>query len=240
MTGHSRPVDPIGVPEATLAGPRERADRVLDAAADLLLSLGPRRTTVDEVARLAGIGKGTVYLHWRTKDELLSAMLLRESAGMLTELVTAVRRDPNEVLPHRFLRSSLLGIHRRPLLRALLARDTTLLGELADAPERGRALRTSTRLVGLLVKYGLLRHDLPDLPFALGATASGFLHAGDGSPDEAGRANALAAVIHRAFEPDDAPDQTTLTAAAAETGALFDEIRAEYQRTIYAPERLPT
>lgn len=221
-----------------MPGPRERADRVLDAAAALLLRHGPRGTTVDEVARLAGVGKGTVYLHWRTKDELLSALLLRESTGVLTDLVTAVRRDPNEVLPHRFLRGSLLGVHRRPLLRALLVRDTALLGELTDAPEREHALRASARFVGLLVKYGLLRPDLPDLPFALGATASGFLHAADGEPAEVNRANAFAAVVRRAFEPDDAPDQTTLTAAAAEAGALFDEINAGYHRTIYAAEPL--
>jgi AcrR family transcriptional regulator len=37
-----------------------RLERVLDAAADLLVRLGYRRVTIEEVARRAGIGKGTV------------------------------------------------------------------------------------------------------------------------------------------------------------------------------------
>ncbi|MGW2198666.1 helix-turn-helix domain-containing protein, partial [Streptosporangium sp. NPDC001682] len=42
-----------------------RADRILDAAAELLVRLGYRKVTIDDIARLAGIGKGTVYLHPR-------------------------------------------------------------------------------------------------------------------------------------------------------------------------------
>jgi AcrR family transcriptional regulator len=41
----------------------DRADRILDAAGDLLLRLGYRKVTIEDVAQRAGIGKGTVYLH---------------------------------------------------------------------------------------------------------------------------------------------------------------------------------
>jgi AcrR family transcriptional regulator len=51
--------------------------RVLDAAADLLVRWGYHRVTVEDVARHAGIGKGTVYLHFRTKEALFLTVLLR-------------------------------------------------------------------------------------------------------------------------------------------------------------------
>ena len=56
-----------------------RLDRVLDAAADLLVRWGYQRVTIDDVARHAGIGKGTVYLHFRTKEALFLTVLLRLS-----------------------------------------------------------------------------------------------------------------------------------------------------------------
>ena len=49
---------------------RERADRILDTARELLLAWGYRRVTIDELARRAGVGKGTIYLHWRSREEV--------------------------------------------------------------------------------------------------------------------------------------------------------------------------
>jgi AcrR family transcriptional regulator len=54
-----------------------RLTRVLDAAAELLASWGYQRVTIDDVAKLAGIGKGSVYLHFRTKEALFLTVLLR-------------------------------------------------------------------------------------------------------------------------------------------------------------------
>ncbi|HEY3710665.1 MAG TPA: helix-turn-helix domain-containing protein, partial [Amycolatopsis sp.] len=61
----------------------ERADRILDAASELLVRWGSRKVTIDDVARRAGIGKGTVYLHWRTKDALFETLLTRAAADLL-------------------------------------------------------------------------------------------------------------------------------------------------------------
>ncbi len=45
-------------------------EAVLDAADELLGRYGYRRMTMDDVAKSAGIGKGTIYLHFRSKEEL--------------------------------------------------------------------------------------------------------------------------------------------------------------------------
>ena len=49
---------------AVVVKPEERAGRILDAAAELLLRWGYKRVSIEEIARHAGIGKGTVYLHF--------------------------------------------------------------------------------------------------------------------------------------------------------------------------------
>ena len=74
------------------ASTTERADRILDAARALLLRWGYRRVTIDEISRHAGVGKGTVYLHWRSREQLFFAVGAREAVAMLAAVVTAMRR----------------------------------------------------------------------------------------------------------------------------------------------------
>src|SRR5689334_19176637 len=104
-----------------------RADRILDAAAELLVRHGYRKVTIEDIAQLAGIGKGTVYLHWRTKQQLFEAVFVREAIIYVETLLAELRRDPAVVLPHRMLSTLFLVSCRRPMLRALLSGDLPLL-----------------------------------------------------------------------------------------------------------------
>jgi AcrR family transcriptional regulator len=45
-------------------------DRILDAAERLLARLGYEKTTMDDLAREAGIGKRTIYVHFPSKEEV--------------------------------------------------------------------------------------------------------------------------------------------------------------------------
>src|SRR5437764_6276067 len=55
----------LGQPESDERKLRE--ERILDAATTLLVRWGYRKTTIDDVALEAGVGKGTIYLHWKDK-----------------------------------------------------------------------------------------------------------------------------------------------------------------------------
>lgn len=48
---------------------------ILDAAADLVATGGPRTVTMAAVARSAAVAKATVYNHFRDRNELLLALL---------------------------------------------------------------------------------------------------------------------------------------------------------------------
>jgi len=52
-------------------------DAILDAAEGLLGRFGYSKTTVEEIAREAGIGKGTIYLHFDSKKEVALATIDR-------------------------------------------------------------------------------------------------------------------------------------------------------------------
>ncbi|QNE20590.1 TetR/AcrR family transcriptional regulator [Kribbella qitaiheensis] len=187
----------------------ERATRILDTAADLLLRHGYRRVTIDDVAAGAGIGKGTVYLHWKTREQLFGAVFDREVLTALDELRQALEKDPDAALLHRFAQIYFLAITRRPLLRGFLLTDPELLGKLAATRDSGhddRHSKMSREYFELLGHHELLRDDLnlEQLGYAYQATFEGFLRAETSTPEggAADHAELLAQTVRRAFESD--------------------------------------
>src|SRR6266699_1993320 len=60
---------------------------------------------LDDTAHHADIGKGTVYLHWKTRDELFRAVFEREGLQALEELIQTLLHDPGAWRLHRLARS---------------------------------------------------------------------------------------------------------------------------------------
>lgn len=61
-------------------------ERLLDATDRLLATRGFRRMTVAQVAAAAQVGKGSVYLHFASKDELALACLDRMALHVLAHM----------------------------------------------------------------------------------------------------------------------------------------------------------
>ena len=62
----------------SLAEPAERRDKrtpskkqLMSAAIDCFARLGYQGTTIDRIARAAGVTKGAIYYHFRDKEQLL-------------------------------------------------------------------------------------------------------------------------------------------------------------------------
>lgn len=225
----------------------EKAVRILDAAEALLLRFGYRRVTIDEVARKAGVGKGTAYLFWSSKVELCGAVLARESAWLLDAELAAMRADPEEVLPHRAIRRSFLLTMQRPLTRAFATGDHEVLGELLTASHSGARflagkVETTERYLTVLAEHGLLADDPetdPSLFYRFSTAVTGaFLM--DGMPGVSElelpqKADALATTVRRAFEPARGPAKRALRAAADELIECYERWAAELAAEL--PER---
>jgi AcrR family transcriptional regulator len=65
----------------------------LDAAQQVFGQYGYRRTTMDDIAREAEIGKGTIYLSFASKEEVFQALSQRLAKQMLA-VAEAARRRP--------------------------------------------------------------------------------------------------------------------------------------------------
>src|SRR6516225_1395857 len=67
-------------------------DALLDAMERLLARYGYRKTTMDDLAREAGIGKGSIYLHFPSKEEVALCSIDRvvdRLQGRLRELAAS-------------------------------------------------------------------------------------------------------------------------------------------------------
>src|ERR1700688_1474791 len=64
----------------------KRETRLLDAAARLFTRFGFDKTSIDEIARDAGVSKGAVYLHWPSKDALFEATLVVAGLRLLDDV----------------------------------------------------------------------------------------------------------------------------------------------------------
>lgn len=176
-------MSPRGVP----VDPAERAGRILDAAARLLLRYGHDRTTINDVAREAGVAKGSVYAHWRSRDQLFLALLRREQAGLLAQVRDRLDAAGRPADLELLLVESVRAYQRSPLVTAVLTRDTEVLGSLARAAaEEGRPAGGITELVATLRAVGLVRTDrtLPEQVTVLSAVFLGYFLTAPLMPDE--------------------------------------------------------
>jgi len=106
MNIHSAmPVASVVRRRASPAPPSSRRDDILRAATSVFASRGYFGAQVADVARAAGLAAGTVYLHFRSKDDLLASIFERTMRDGLAEGRAAVAEitDPAERL-RRFAR----------------------------------------------------------------------------------------------------------------------------------------
>lgn len=222
----------------------ERADRILDVAEDLLLRWGYRRVTIDEVAKRAGVGKGTVYLHWRTREQLFNAVGARAAAGMMDDVAAAMRADPVEAFLHNVMRRVFVLAMKRPVLRAIYTRDEETMGALVSdesrQPLESAKLVASHAYLRVLHEYGLLREDAkPEaLHYPITATVFGFFAAepflrDDDDFDLSSKARQLAETLRYAFERTRAPRAHRLAECAAKAATVYEQLADDYRRSVY-------
>lgn len=109
----------------------ERERRILDAAAELLQKWGYRKTTLEDIAKRASVAKGTIYLSWKTREELFMALIAREQASLYAEIVRRMEEDlvVGITLPG-LVKYSILVTLQNPLAKALILQDVDFLGKL--------------------------------------------------------------------------------------------------------------
>ncbi|HNP73804.1 MAG TPA: helix-turn-helix domain-containing protein [Kouleothrix sp.] len=221
------------MPQPAAARRHERAQRILDAAAALILRWGYNKTTIDDIARQAGVAKGTIYLHWNTREELFGALMLREKAALAADLRARTAADPAGATLPGLLKHSVLALMARPLLKAVLLRDIDIVGKLAQgqhstAAYAERLLAFQTYLE-FLRQHGLVRADqsLAEQVYVVSAIFMGYFTVATLMPPEFRLpddrlAELLAETTRRALEPGSDADPAAREAAAQAFAQYLD------------------
>jgi AcrR family transcriptional regulator len=76
-----------------VAAREEIKDAILDATDALLARFGYRKMTVEDIAREVGMGKGTVYLHFSSKEEIVLSHIDRIVDRLKQRLWTIARSE---------------------------------------------------------------------------------------------------------------------------------------------------
>lgn len=154
-------------------------DKILEAASTLVAEHGVPQLTIEGVAVAAGVTKAGLIYHFKTRDELLAALVERmvqelDTLGEATMALRKLKATDSAAAPNSELKAALLEQvditfdmppARRRLMRNLLAAASThpqLLepvqalfdsgyAALSGAPSSGQALLISAAMDGLLL-----------------------------------------------------------------------------------------
>lgn len=139
----------------------QRRDRLLDATVTSILRHGSRRTSVEEIARAAGVSKGAVYLEFPNRRALFDAAIRREYQAYMLEVADRVDADPIGGRISRIYRHSVAALLDRPLLRAIYEDDEQIVAGILRGPERYRPrILMGEQFLRRLTEAGLLRTDI--------------------------------------------------------------------------------
>ncbi len=219
--GEESPRPPGPEPDEREQGQRwQREERILDAAAALLVRWGYRKTTIDDVAREAGVGKGTIYLHWKDKNKLFSDVIWRASRQVSEEMMRRVAADPEGGLFHRIWTHGMLAIFSNPLMTALMQGSPDIFQGLLDTIDQktlNQLVLNADAHIVQLQEAGLIRPDLPVpvITFLIGSLKIGIINVSDligqeQMPSIEQLTEGLSDLMRRWLEPEQLPGDSTV------------------------------
>jgi len=134
------------------ADAQRNLDRLLDAAAECFAEQGVD-ASIDEIARRAGVGHGTVFRRFPTKDALLAAVLAGQMLQLSNTADTAYAEPDAGVAFDRFIRNVADAYARnRSLIEAMKRCEAT--------PEVDALLHSVSRLLRRAQDAGAVRTDV--------------------------------------------------------------------------------
>lgn len=111
--------------------------QLLDAAERLFVERGYGASTMEAIAREAGYSRAVVYRHFRNRDDLMDALVVRATMSEIAKMIgrLIVLKDLSEIIPESMVIVS-VEVGANPLLQVLADRDDrgTVASLIVNAP----------------------------------------------------------------------------------------------------------
>ncbi len=139
----------------------ELTARVLDAALEQFQLAGLRRSSMEDVAKRAGVSRVTIYRRFPQKDRLVEAVLLRECRRLVDDVGALIKplRSIEERVEESFV-FLLRRLHSHPLATRLLALEPEDL-VLYMTIKAGPAIALGTEFIAGLIRNAQREGSLP-------------------------------------------------------------------------------
>jgi AcrR family transcriptional regulator len=180
---------PVKTPESALPAPltpsanraaraAERRQAIIEAALDEFVARGFTATRLEDVARRAGVAKGTIYLHFKDKESMFEELIRTALVPLIGRLdapppIGGSVRDAVEGFARTFIQE-VANTRRGDIVRLIVAEGPRFPG-VADFYYRevvSRGLAAMRALIELAVARGEIRQkDLARFPQILVAPA---------------------------------------------------------------------
>ena len=140
----------------------DKRARILDAAVKVFAGRGFHSATVAEIARAAGVADGTIYLYFKSKDDLLLRLFEEKMTAILAEARTTLaeaRSAPDKL--RAFIQLHLSLVERNPDLAAVLIVELRQSAQFLKAKGREK-LAAYVDLIAEVVRAGQQGGELLD------------------------------------------------------------------------------
>lgn len=142
----------------------EREKLIFDATERLLGKFGYDKTTVADIAKEAGISKGAIYLHFKSKDELIERLLIHAMLGFSANWFGAIEADPQGGLIGNMYLNMLKVIDQTPLMAVIMRQDGAILGNYLKKKDnffvKNQRQGMRHEFVAMMQAAGAIRQDL--------------------------------------------------------------------------------
>ena len=157
---------------------RDSRELILQAAEEIVARRGPAHLTLETAANEAKVSKGGLFYHFRSKEALLEAMILRSMELLLSEQTKV--EESRTVERNGKMKANIIGTLRhlegqRPVLTAVvaaIANDPKLVEPMRDSIRKQfqdlskeLTLQTEDIAILFLASQGLLLLELLNLSF---------------------------------------------------------------------------
>jgi TetR/AcrR family fatty acid metabolism transcriptional regulator len=141
----------------------DKRARILEAAVKVFAERGFHTATVAEIARAAGVADGTIYMYFKSKDDLLQRLFDEKMTEIVEEARTAVAAEKTAPAKlRRFIQLHLSLVERNPDLASVLIVELRQSAQFLKALGRNK-LAAYVDLIAEVVKAGQESGELLDV-----------------------------------------------------------------------------
>lgn len=147
-----------------------RHDAIIKAAETLFIRFGYDKTSVADIAKQAGISKGAIYLHFKSKDELFERLLMTKMGKFSFAWMENVEADPYGGLMSGMYIAMLSAMHKDVFITAMMRQDGQFFGSYMTKPnsmfKNQYQQNTRQEFIKMMQDVGCVRKELDPLTTA--------------------------------------------------------------------------